>query len=369
MDKAPDMNPPDKTDPQDNRVHLKLLEMMRGLASIAVVLHHVGAISMNSHNTLFAGSFFNRCHLRLDFFFVLSGFFIAWIHERDLGHPERGKGFLVKRLIRIYPLLFVLTTIKLAAILCSQSLGRWRMGALDLTVVVQSYLMLPQDHKHHPLILAAWTMPYEVMFYLVFATAIAFGTRWLALLATFWASAIVIMHTRTGGDMDFPLSFLLRPYHLQLLGGAALGILIRRWRGERWALPLMAAGLTLMVIGLYHWEFIEAASQLHRRSWWLFVFALLIAGAALYERARKTPLQAPGVLLFLGRASYSTYLVHSPVLVIGLGWMAGHGLLNSSGHQYCLWGLAFIAISLGLLCHVVLEKPLNTWIKRRFLKR
>lgn len=342
------------------RPYLSLLEVYRGIASVAVVLHHVGAIALKQHKITFMDGFFSACHLRLDFFFILSGFIIAWLHDQDIGRPRLAKPFLVKRFCRIYPLLFVLTTAKLASVLAT---GTWirAKSQLDWSLIASSYLMLPLDR--FPLILAAWTMPYEVTFYLLFALAIFTSRRAILILACLWTGTILVTQWHVpAGESQAP--FLMEPFHLQLMAGMAVGLWTKKYGRIEWGRSIMIVGFVLLLIGLIMHQWLESLPRLHARCWWGLVFCLIIPGSALYELSRKTPLQVPQWLKKLGKASYSTYLLHSPILVILMAWGSHFGLLNGPWRNPFLLMTAVIAIMAGLLCHRWLEQPLSRWTRR-----
>ncbi|MDZ4286529.1 MAG: acyltransferase [Prosthecobacter sp.] len=341
--------------------YLNLLEAYRGIASTAVVLHHIGAIALKQHHVDFTGGFFSACHLRLDFFFVLSGFIIAWLHAQDIGRPAMAKPFLLKRFWRLYPLLFLLTTAKLAAVL---TMGGWRWDKyhLDTTVILSSYLMLPMER--FPLLLAAWTMPYEVLFYLIFAVAIITSRKTLAVITVLWVALIAGAHLLLEEELAFPLSFFLKPFHLQLLAGVAAGILVRRYGNVAWGGVVMGWGFGLLAVGLLTHQWIETLPMFHARCWWALVFCILIAGSAMYEARRSKPAHVPRWLKALGRASYSTYLIHGPLLVFLLAWCAQKHLLEGYWKDLTLATCGLAAILAGILCHRLIERPITHWTRR-----
>lgn len=74
----------------------------------------------------------------------------------------------------------------------------------------------------------------------------------------------------------------------------------------------------------------------------------------------------PRVMVFLGAASYSIYLVHANVLDIGLklisktkpAWIEGSlGLIMA--------GLAVLSVVGGVACHLLVERPLLRWLRLR----
>lgn len=53
------------------------------------------------------GGFFGFGHAGVYFFFVLSGFIIASSHHDDIARPDRVANYLMRRIIRVYPVYWI----------------------------------------------------------------------------------------------------------------------------------------------------------------------------------------------------------------------------------------------------------------------
>jgi peptidoglycan/LPS O-acetylase OafA/YrhL len=78
------------------KLKYEVLDGMRGVAAIAVVMFH-------------AASFFGAlrppsAYLAVDFFFALSGFVLGYAYDRRLAGGMSAVNFMLRRLIRLYPL-------------------------------------------------------------------------------------------------------------------------------------------------------------------------------------------------------------------------------------------------------------------------
>ena len=76
------------------RSRLLSLDAMRGLAAVAVILFHLD----------FIAPFAQSGYLAVDFFFLMSGVVIARSYQTRLEHGLPLSGFVIERLIRLYPL-------------------------------------------------------------------------------------------------------------------------------------------------------------------------------------------------------------------------------------------------------------------------
>lgn len=342
----------------DKPPHLHWLDAGRALASLAVVFHHVGAIAQQQHGVDFAGGMFSLGQLRPDFFFVLSGFIITWVHGKNLGSRVEAGAFLRARFFRLYPLLFILTSIKVVIILM---LGgwRWKEQALDASTLVSSYLLIPTGQ--YPVLLAAWTMPYEALFYIVFAiTGLLGSTRVLIRTAVAWSLGIMAFHGIFPERAEWlPWRFVFSPYHLQIFAGVLTCLYIRQGRGWQRGRALLLVSGCLILAGMWEHQTLSSLPHLVTRCWWAAAFCGLIAGTALEEcRGSLAGRRPPQWLSLLARSSYSIYLVHGPALVIMLDLGSRWHLLDSTNKDAVLLACATLAVSAGILSHFILEKPL-----------
>jgi exopolysaccharide production protein ExoZ len=137
---------------------LSNLQAVRAVAAIGVVVFHFGLMPATSL-PFQVGAF------GVDLFFVLSGFIIAHSSARSARH------FLPRRLIRVIPAYWIATLI--AALVTLQALSPTE--AVDW--LIQSLFYLPHPQGRPPLIFVAWTLVYELAFYLLYWLALRFGTR------------------------------------------------------------------------------------------------------------------------------------------------------------------------------------------------
>lgn len=105
----------------DHSGKLLPLESLRGLAALAVVLHH---FKVNSH---FHGAIIEHAWLMVDFFFVLSGFVITLNYQDRLRSWSDVARFQTKRFARLYPLHLLLLIVFLG-IECLKWVALQRLG-------------------------------------------------------------------------------------------------------------------------------------------------------------------------------------------------------------------------------------------------
>ncbi|WP_343525574.1 acyltransferase [Sphingomonas sp.] len=341
------------------RQRFLLIEGGRGVAALLVVLHHVGSIM--AEGRFFGaqpfGGHLSNFNVGVDFFFVLSGFIITWIHQADIGHADRLGRFARRRFLRIFPPYWAILIPLLLLYLAFPNLGRDHQR--QPVNILLSFLLLP--NTVHPVLGVAWTLTYEIMFYAVFALIIAMGQRALWLFPI-WAATIMAVAVR-GVALPFPLGFVLSPYNLEFIAGVGVALVLQ---GHRVPAPRLvtAAGAALfliaMLVGLHLQD-----DPLRGRLVFGGTACLFVLGAVEWERTRT--LRLPGFWIRLGEASFAIYLIH--VLAISFGTSL---LIRLGARPFPLplvgTMLAAIAVLAGLAFHLLVE-PRAVALARHLLDR
>jgi peptidoglycan/LPS O-acetylase OafA/YrhL len=194
---------------------LKDLQALRGVACLLVVVYHFAGMENESawgwHP---ARSFLRFGFAGVDLFFVLSGFIIMRTQFARLGCREEFRPYFVKRLWRIYPtywVCFVVTAGLFHWILdYCYFRGYFRHAAYHALLIPLpgSNMVIPQ----------AWTLTYEVMFYMLFGFLFLLPRKRVALVLAGWALAAVV-GTLILWQPDKAWLLPLSPYSLEFLLG------------------------------------------------------------------------------------------------------------------------------------------------------
>ena len=309
------------------------------------------------------------------FFFVLSGFVLAWSYAGTgaiAGMTVPARVFYWRRLVRIGPLHLLATGLAVAV---SLALG----AAVPLRGVLLSLPLLQAWTRHtatagNP---AAWSLSAEAWFYLLLPPLLPFllrrGNRALALLAAAACASGLVLWLGVGpvtapGVRDWLLDYLPLSRTPQFLLGAVAGIAVRR--GWRSPLPVGAAAAGLLLwhlalVGWHHavpdsrWYGPYSASQLLVAP----LFAALIAAAAGRDAdGRRSRLGGPWMRR-LGHWSFAWYLVHQSCMRLVLAaFGAPHGRRETAAG----W-LLVLALSLALAGALYrwVECPLESRLRAR----
>lgn len=321
---------------------LAFLDVIRGLAALAVVVQH-GLERFAPGYLPWSLRHVNLGAFGVTAFFLVSGFIIPYSLERS----GSLKVFWLGRLFRLYPLYWA--SLAAAVVLGVAGLAPLPAGAREaLPRFVLANATMFQEWVRVPHAIGVyWTLSMEMVFYVLCAALFFLGWNKRSLL---WAwAALGAMVAGTVG-LALVLHRDLPAGRVGLIVSAFAGTaLCRHFFGElhaRKVVPLFAA--TLAGFALCFWlHFDKLASATRTLDWsfgavltsWVLAYAFVLALYAL--RGRTFPL----ALRWLGRVSYSLYLVHPLVLdaLPGAG-PAALRLVEFVGASVLVSGLSYAAI-------------------------
>lgn len=330
------------------------LETGRGVAALMVALYHASLIVGQPRywGTVALDGWVAEFHFAVDFFFVLSGFIITYVHWPDVGRRERLRSYAIRRFTRIYPAYWALLLPLILLYQLAPSAGDATNH--DPLNAVASFFLVP--YPDHPVIGAAWSLVYEVFFYVIFGLLIVLG-RWFLLALAAWI--VLIAHAQFTGLPGFPLSFWTDAYNLEFLFGIGTALVLRnvRVRGAGIFLALGTLGFAVCALSGFDFETIwhTAGARL--------IFggfsAAIILGAVELERSGR--LRVGRAMALLGSSSYAIYIAH------GVAQSLTVHVLHRFAPALAIWQaciVVFVASAVaGLLFHRAVERPLTVWVR------
>jgi exopolysaccharide production protein ExoZ len=298
----------------------------------------------------------------VDLFFPISGFVIYLSVVRLQEKGGSWQGFASRRFIRIAPLYWGFTILKLLIYVVMPS--AFAHYHFTLWNAIGSFLFLPAyNHEGVPLpvLSVGWTLSYEMLFYSIVSIALFARTGVLmisALTISILAVAGLFFTPGLGG-----LTYLAAPIELEFLGGMVVAALyLRGWRVPTLAsvclLPIMfglalghpgdAAALALKPVRVLYWGVPG------------IVIVACVAG--LEDYVRRLPRRLP---LLIGDASYSLYLTHTLIVpAFGLIAVALH-LSGASGCITYILASGAAALIVAVVIHRCVEVPMLDALHRR----
>ncbi|MBA3774248.1 MAG: acyltransferase [Ramlibacter sp.] len=332
------------------------VQILRFVAAMLVVVVHVTQATSIHITGLGDGHYWGAGDFGVDIFFVISGFAMAITtqHLPRLGPGRRTAAwvFMRRRILRIVPLYWFYTLLKIVLALALPALAA--KFVLTPGYVAASLFFIPVANEQGlmwPVLPVGWTLNFEMLFYAVFAVAIALGTARIVFCATVFALIFAAAQWWPGIQI---LHFYGQSIIFEFLLGVCIAHLVTRLGS-----PKAAFGLLLAVAGFLFalgpsWD--DRGSRLVP---WELGATLIVLGIVWCE-SWIAGLKAARPLAFLGDASYSIYLSHAFVVPAGVLALKKLGIHDPAA---ILLIVGCMVVVVGGLSHVWLEKPMTSFFK------
>lgn len=364
------------------KTHYEILDGLRGVAAIMVVCFHI----LETYSGDSFHQIINHGYLAVDFFFVLSGFVVAYAYDDRWAKMNRWD-FYKRRIIRLQPLVILGMTIgaalfyfqRGAAFPLIHSTPGWKL----FLVMLLGYTMLPLPVKldirgwreMHPLNGPAWSLFFEYIANFLYAVWIRkFSKKQLTVFVVL-AGLFLLQYLLQGSREDDVIggwSVDKTQLHIgfaRLLYPFFAGVLLMRLGKSitlKGAFPICSALLILVLAfprvgGQQHlWM-----NGLYESVCILLVFPLIVVLGAGGEM--KNP-KTVKVCRFLGTLSYPLYILHFPLIYTYWAWVKDNKIPMSHG----LWVgfvLLITAIAIALVALKFYDEPIRKWLTGKFLSR
>ena len=351
------------TDSQKSKFQIDALDGLRGLAALIVVFSHTSNRGMfflpglNLRNTGQVGVFL---------FFILSAYLLT---RPMLARPSKSfsrpnlLSYGWRRVLRIFPLYIVFLGVAFLATaypIVIDGKQTYLPFRLDWTGLME-HLLLQRGQS------VAWSIPVEFKYYFVlpiiaflivkladtkfFRSALLLSVIFLFACAirTLTGEGFVRIHTiyyieaflfgtlaavfKNGYDLgEFRSASKLIPF-LALIGGAGLVV-------------TMPSVLSLIIGQEIQPDFYKARVFMSGLFWLPILLLLICEGGTLFERMMASP-----AMRFLGKISFSLYLVHISVLNLVPAFQL-NSLLSA-------WLVLFVSIAVSYLTYALIERPFS----------
>lgn len=351
---------------------------LRGIAILLVMTHHFWPRS----------GYWNQWatvpHLGwigVDLFFVLSGFLITGILIDSKGSPHYFRNFYARRVVRIFPLYYLIVILTFIAIPAMQG-GDWQASEFVRESGSPLWYLLYQGNLreailgHEPAYVLAplWSLSIEEQFYLVFpllVLALDRETLWRTLLAMLVLAPLFRLATLLVWPGNERIQYLATPSRVDVLSmGALLAVAFRqptswlepRHLGRALTLLTLVFVATFVLGGLDRTVFF---GRVFGYSIVGFFFMVAVAYALVLRESSSTWWLRWRPLMWLGRICYGVYLLQRPIEVV-LGKVTkalGHPLSDASlGSVPIKMSAVIAAATLSWFCF---ERPI-LGLKKRF---
>lgn len=288
----------------------------------------------------------------VDIFFVISGLVMTISVQRNASLPHAAWTFSKDRIIRIVPLYWIITTLKIVAVLAAPALAS--RTTLDPLYVAGSYALLPVRDATgiiRPVLPVGWTLTYEMLFYILVATALLLrmplSRICVPVLLAFSAAALVL-----------PADSFVNTIVAEFIFGIAIGSSIPRLQSLAPAIGAVAGPAAFVLLAV-----VPVGDNLARPLTWGVLAACIVASVVSAEISIRRHL--PRWLLAAGNASYATYLTHGFVVPAVFILCARSIPLDWAGLSATVIISLVASAAVGQITHHLIEQPLLLRLRTR----
>jgi peptidoglycan/LPS O-acetylase OafA/YrhL len=361
--------------------HYVILDGLRGVAALMVVVFHLfEAFSGGDPQK----QIINHGYMAVDFFFLLSGFVIAYAYDdrwAGMGQWE----FYKRRLVRLQPMIIVGGLIG-AALIGFQHFSIFpKLATVPIwqimAVMLLGFVMIPLPPsleirgwgEIYPLNGPAWSLFYEYVANILYAV----GLRKLS------NRALGVLVALAGLAMVHMLAFGARG---DLIGGWALdangirigltrvmfpffaGVLLMRLGKRIKIRNAFAVCSLLLIVALALPRFGGKAlwiNGLYEAACVILLFPLIVAIGAGEKHADGVSVR---IARFFGDLSYPLYITHYPLIYIYTGWVVDRKVGAAQGALVGA-GVFVAAVAIAYACLKFYDEPARRWLAGKLLPR
>ncbi len=360
-----------RRDASEGIAYLAPLTGIRGVAALYVLVLHLNlAISAVDFSTWVR--VIDHGYLGVDLFFILSGFILSHVYTASFENftPRAYAVFMWHRFARIWPMhvatLAAMVVLVLGAGMLGMALNNpdaWRFTDIPFHILmVHAWGFLKVASWNAP----SWSISAEWSAYILFPLALALSTRVRAALPGIAAALItlgVMAAIFRGFEWDLGHSWLGARAIARVLPEFLIGCFLYRIylafgrTSLGWDLAGAASLVLFVLVALYAFDDFLLIGLIA-----LFVLASGLAAGPLRRFLSSR------VMVFLGKISYSLYLVHFAYIVVLLRALDLLGLDDATVPE----ALAVMAVSIVICCALAaagffaVERPARNYLKARF---
>ncbi|ESQ91756.1 acyltransferase [Asticcacaulis sp. AC460] len=362
--------------------HFVILDGLRGVASLMVVVFHLfEAYSGGSAQK----QIINHGYLAVDFFFLLSGFVVAYAYDdRWLANMTQWD-FYKRRLVRLQPMIIMGSLIGAALFffqdysIFPKIAGTPAWQVVLVMVIGMTMIPLPPSadirgwNETHPVNGPAWSLLYEYVANILYAVGVRkLSNKALGVLVALAGVAVIYLAVfGPRGDLIGGWSLDPQGIHIGLtrvMFPFFAGVLLMRL-GRRIKVPNGFAVCSLLLIVALALPRFGGTDKLWLNGIYDSACVILLFPLIVAIGAGEKDVDGVSVRMarFFGDLSYPLYITHYPLIYIYTGWVVDKKIPPEQGALVGA-GVFVAAVAIAWACLKLYDEPLRRWLAGRLLK-
>ena len=367
----------------DSKPHFEVLNGLRGVAAIMVLFYHI----FEAFATSQVDQRVNHGYLAVDFFFLLSGFVIAYAYDDRWGKKMNIKDFFKRRLIRLHPMVLmgaVIGGLMFYTQVVDDSQTYWDVSAVSagtlIIATLLSALLIPVTPgaevrglgEMFPLNGPSWSLFFEYLGNILYAlilrklpTLILAMVVVLSGLSLAWF-AIFGPYGSIGAGWQLTATEFQGGFSRLMFAFSAGLLLFRIYKPAKVKNSFWVGTIVLIVLlGMPRigGEENPWMNGIYDSTLSIFIFPVLVyLGAS--EQGLSRGLKK--ICHFLGEISYPLYMVHYPFIYLYYAWVKN----NNYTFQESVWGAVGVIVAsftLAWVCLKFYDIPVRKYLTKKFL--
>lgn len=340
--------------------YLDILQIFRGIAALMVVLHHTITSIKYYHKIEYPLLNFIGAvgKYGVDFFFLISGFIISYAAFYKYNEPNSFSNYVKNRLIRIYvPYL----PIGIFLLLLYTFFPGFSNGNRDLSVLT-SLTLIPNGS---PALSVAWTLSFEICFYILFSITFFSKKAWHYFLML-WFVLILVFNYVTFSNYQIirnPFTNLIFSiYNIEFMLGYLLSGLIINNKKLNLSFGLFLISIFASAFGIslyFHFSLFDFSVNLLFSVFSFFIIYLSISHFNIRIDKKM-------IMMVIGNSTYSIYLVHNPLQMIIIRFFPKINTILSV--LIALGVVLIMSCAVGYLYYYIFEKKGINFVKQKLIK-
>ena len=345
--------------------HFATLDGLRGVAALSVVtLHWFEGLGFK---------FFGSSLLAVDFFFMLSGFVVAYSYEERLKKGFSFFKFMLLRIIRLHPMIILGALLGLLRFESKSFLDIGEFNIEYLGMFLKNILMIPEatvinllkenNQAHFPLNQALWSLFFEFFAYIIFGL-ILFKLNTRAIFAI-----TLISYIGFGSWLERPFGLnqetdeLVIECYARVLFAFSMGVLFFRYSDIAINIGKKIPFSYLIFLPIF---FVLPRDIM---PWYFYLTGMLLIFPLAMAVGMSSKLEGTVSKIsdFLGDISYPIYAIHVPIV---WGMAFAFKKMGFDDPQQLVWfGLFVIPITIALSYFALklYDEPVRKLLKQKVL--